>query len=354
MTVRGDTASGFEPIADAFAAITDDSLPAALTVLRAGRPVVELSHGADATGRDFTAATPVFLFSVAKPVAALSALLAIADGRVGLDVPVAAMWPSFRAHGKGRVTVRELLAHGAAVPGWREQLSVEQLGERKATAEMLAQAAPWWPPGEPGEHAMSYGHLLDAVLRYSTGEDITAWWGRMRAVTGADVSLRPGQGAAAPALLDDPDRSWQRTTEQSPGRMGALLRNPPGLLDPDVLNGPQGRALIAPAITGYGSARSLAELWQWWIGPGAVDRLGRVLRDASLRPQLVGHDHVLGEQVRWGLGPQVDEDFIGLGGVGGCVAGHDPVRELSLAFTTPRLGSLDRLDPLYAALAGLS
>ena len=62
---------------------------------------------------------------------------------------------------------------------------------------------------------------------------------------------------------------------------------------------------------------------------------------------------MLGREVRWGLGPQVDDDFVGMGGVGGCVAGHDPEHELSIAFTTPRLGSLDRIDPIDDALAAL-
>lgn len=354
MRLRAEVGPGFDAVADAFATVTAGGLPAAFVLHRAGERVVGLSSGVDATGRPFTIGTPVFLFSVVKPFAALTVLLAVADGWVDLDRPVAADWPAFGAHGKDAVTVRTLLAHGAAVPGWREPVRIADLRDRPAAAAALAASPPWWPPGEPGEHAVSYGHLVDAVLRACTGRDVIAWWERVRAATGADLRLRPGEGPVAPAPLEDPRGRWRRARRRASGPMGGLLRNPPGLIDAAVLNGPQVRALVAPAVTGYASAEALAAAWQWWNGAGGTGALGRRLRDEALRPQLTGHDHVLGRRVAWGLGPQIDEDFIGLGGAGGCVAGHDPLRGLSMAFTTPRLGSFDRLDPLEAALSALT
>jgi hypothetical protein len=66
---------------------------------------------------------------------------------------------------------------------------------RVAAAEALARAAPWWPPDEPGEHALSYGHLVDAILRHGTGADVECWWTEVEAA-GVPVTLRPPADAA--------------------------------------------------------------------------------------------------------------------------------------------------------------
>src|SRR5690606_7525314 len=125
------------------------------------------------------------------------------------------------------------------------------------------------------------------------------------AVATTSLSLRPGTGRAAPAPLEDPDGAWRATWQDTPGLMGDLLRNPAELLDVDWVTGPQGRALVAPAVTGYGSAHDLATLWAWWTGPRAAARLGEALHTRSLGAEVAGRDHVLGSDLAWGLGPQV-------------------------------------------------
>ncbi len=104
-----------------------DGTPAALVVRRGDEIVVDLARGHDRTGRSFTSHRPVFLYSAVKPVTALAALVAVADGALDLDVPVAAVWPAFGAHGKDTVTVAQALAHGAAVPGWPAGTTINDL-----------------------------------------------------------------------------------------------------------------------------------------------------------------------------------------------------------------------------------
>lgn len=347
-------APGMAPFADAFERITADGTPAALVVRRGDEVVVDLAAGTDRTGSPFTSDRPVFLYSAIKPLAALAVLVAAADGEVDLDAPVAASWPAFGAYGKQDVTIATALAHGAAVPGWRAPLSGRDLLDRPGTEAALAASAPWWPVGEPGEHAVSYGHLLDGILRHATGRDVLVWGARAAEATGTGLSLLPDEGDRAPAPLEDPDGTWRATWLQAPGVMGDLLRNPVDLLDVDWVNGPDGRALVAPAVTGYGSAHDLAGLWAWWTGDQGADRLGHDLRDRSLTPHLQGTDHVLGSEVAWALGPQVDPDGVGMGGVGGCVGWHETTRRLSIGFTTPRVGPTERLDPLDDAVAALT
>jgi CubicO group peptidase (beta-lactamase class C family) len=344
----------FQPFVDAFDAAVVDGCPAALVVREGDRVVVDLAAGTDRRGVPFTSHRPVFLYSAIKPVAALAVLVAAVDAGLDLDVPVASVWPDFAAHGKDRVTIAQALAHGAAVPGWRERWSGRALRDGEAAEAALAAAAPWWPVGEPGEHAVSYGHLADGILRHATGRDVVAWAADAVGATGTRLSIVPPDGERAPAPLDDPHGAWRDSMRETPGLMGELLQNPPELLDVHWLNGPEGRSLVAPAVTGYGSAHDLAGLWAWWRGDAAAERLGTDLRDRSLRPEIIGHDHVLDRHVAWGLGPQIDPDSFGMGGVGGCGGWHEVTLGLSIGLTTPRVGPADRFDALDEAVRSLS
>jgi CubicO group peptidase (beta-lactamase class C family) len=351
--MRPDLEMSLEALRAAFDRLAADGGTAALVVRRGDEILLDLATGTDVRSQRFDSRTPVFLYSAVKPVAALAVLLAVRDGALTLDVPIARLWPAFGAHGKDRVTVRQAVAHGAAVPGWREPLALGDLADRDAAAGHLAAAAPWWPPGEPGEHATSYGHLLDAVLRHGTGLDIEGWWDEVLG-SGLGVRLRPGEGRHEPWPLRDADGRWTAQWSSTEGVMGDLLRNPPEIMLPDEVNGPAVRRLVAPAVTGYGSAHDLAHLWSWWTGDAGVERLGSDLRSISLAPVLAGHDHVLGREVAWGLGPQVDDESVGMGGVGGCFGAHLLRPGLSVGFTTADLSPPGRADLVDDALDALA
>lgn len=349
-----DTSAWRARIEAAFDRLVADGTPAALVVRRGDEVVVDLAGGATRDGRAVTSHTPVFLYSAVKPLTALAALVAVADGALDLDVPVAAVWPAFGAHGKDRVTVAQALAHGAAVPGFPVGTTVDDLADHEAAAEALATQPPRWTPGDPGEHALTYGHVVDGILRHATGRGVLGWADDAVAATGTGLSLVPGTGARAPARLEDPGASWRDRWVATPGLMGELLRTPPELLDVDWVNGPAGQALVVPAVTGYGSAHDLAGLWAWWTSDAAADRLGAGLRDRSLRPELTGWDHVLEREVAWGLGPRVDAGSVGMGGVGGCAGWVERPADVAIGFTSARVlppGRTDLLDEALVALA---
>ena len=334
--------------------IAADGTPVAVVVRRRGEVIVSAAAGQDADGRPFTGDRPVFLYSAIKPVAALAVLMAVVDGQLGLDDTVASRWPAFAVHDKGGVTVREALAHAAAVPGWDPPIPVATLGDPVAAADALAASRPWWTPGEPGEHAVSYGNLLDGLLRAATGHDILRWAARAREAVGGGPTILPEEGPRAPAPLRDPGGEWRRAQSGAGGLMGHLLTHPPELLDVEWVNGPAGRALVAPAVTGYGSADDLALLWDWWRSPAAVSVLGSTLHAESLAVQSSGHDHVLDRPVGWGLGPQVDDEEVGMGGVGGCAGWIHRPTDLAIGLTTCEVGPYERLDPIDEALADLA
>ena len=57
--------------------------------------------------------------------------------------------------------------------------------------DLLAAAAPVHPPGAGvAEHALTYGHLLDEVLRRATGEPLHERFARVAAAAGWDLHLR--------------------------------------------------------------------------------------------------------------------------------------------------------------------
>lgn len=350
---RVDTSDWADVLGTAFEGLTAGGVPMALVVRHDGEVVVDLAAGRDREGEPFGSRSPVFLYSAIKPLTALAALLAVADGELALDVPVASVWPAFGAHGKDRVTVAQALAHGAGVPAFPAGTTVEDLADHEVAAELLAAQPPHCPPGEPAEHAFTYGHVVDGILRHATGRGVLAWGREAAAATGTALSLEPGTGDRRPRPLEDPGAVWRTHWLAATGPMAEALRTPPELLDVDWVAGPAGRALVAPAVTGYGSAHDLAGLWDWWTGEAAVDRLGRELRDRSLRPEVSGWDHLLEREVAWGLGPQVDPSGVGMGGVGGCVGWYESALAMAVGVTSARTLLAQDPDPLDDAVAAL-
>lgn len=342
----------------AFRAATADGRPVALHVRRGDEVVVDLADGIAPDGQAFTTSRAVLLYSAVKPVVAVTGLLAVADGLLELDAPVARWWPSFATAGKGDVTVAQALGHAAAVPGWSGGLELVELLDWDLACARLAAEPPRWPPGEPGEHVLTYGHLVGELVRRATGDVLAdRWRDALEAPRGIAVALRPGTGEAAPAPVDDPGGAFLAAYRDGTGGTAAarLLRQPVEVCDADVVNGPAFRAAQVPAIAGYGSAEGLARLWSWWTGPEAGVRLGEALREASLTAHASGVDHVLERPVAWGLGPQLDPDgTVGMGGIGGCAGWASRRTGVAVGLTTTRLGWSPALEALDEAVLELA
>jgi hypothetical protein len=76
-----------------------------------------------------------------------------------------------------------------------------------------------------------------------------------------------------------------------------------------------------------------------------------IVEEAVGAPQRSGPDEVLGREVSWGLGVQIEEDGFGMGGLGGNLGWccHDGY---AIAYVTRRLGSHDRSVAVEAAVRG--
>ncbi|KIX62147.1 esterase, partial [Streptomyces sp. MBRL 10] len=126
-------AEGFEPVRDAFVRNFEvlGDRGAAVSVYRDGRKVVDLWGGTrDADGTEpWTEDTAQVVRSATKGVAAAVPLLLHQRGLLDPDAPVASYWPEFKAGGKERVLVRDLLAHRAGVPALDRGLTAAEAAD---------------------------------------------------------------------------------------------------------------------------------------------------------------------------------------------------------------------------------
>ncbi len=365
-TVGGTVGVGFEGVGEAFARVLGDQpeTGASLAVWHGGRGVVDLWGGwADrAGGRRWERDTLVLTYSVGKPVAAVAVLLLVDRGLVELDAPVGRYWPEFAQAGKDRVTVRQLLAHQAGLIALRDPQPAEVLFDRPRLAALLAAEAPWWEPGtRHGEHALFYGNLLGEVVQRVTGDSLgTLLRAELAGPFGIDFhfGLTPAEQARTAVVtgLDDPD--WRELVDPAQGVRALACGNPPGLLDPAVVNGARWRAAEVPAVNGHGTAAAVARFYALLLGGGRLDG-ARLLSAGTvaemLRPQASGPDVFVGSDVTWGLGLQIEPADAGMGGLGGSLGLAHPDLGYAFGFATGRLrrrstAADDLLDALHAAL----
>ena len=303
--------------------------------------------------RPWTVDTLVMTYSCAKPLAALAVLTAVRDGALGLDQRVADLWPEYAAAGKGATTVRHVLTHQAGLPAFPEAAAEIEFDDRESLVALLAEAAPLHEPGTAcAEHALTYGHLCDQLLRLATGEDLASRFASVAAEHGWDLHLRVRDAdldrVADPVALA---ADWPAAYRDDP-RWGPAMTRPPGLLDPAVLGSERWRRTPFPAVNLHASARGLATFYADLMN-GTVERLlGAQLHAEYVGPQVSGHDLLLDRQVTWTLGFQVDEEDIGMGGAGGCSAWWSFGGGLAAAFVSRGLGGHERSDAVWDLLDG--
>lgn len=105
-------------------AISDRLIPGAVLVVYAsGKPVFFEAFGHAALFPDpipMTRETLFDLASLTKPLVTTTLVMAlIAEGRLGLDAPIARHLPSWDSDERARVTVRHLLTHTSGLPAWQ-------------------------------------------------------------------------------------------------------------------------------------------------------------------------------------------------------------------------------------------
>ncbi len=341
----------FDVVRDTFLRVLEEQpgTGASLAVWHGGSWVVDLWGGwADAAHtRPWTRDTLVMPYSVTKPFAAVCALLLADRGVLDLDAPLTTYWPELTA----RTTMREVLAHRSGLVVLDEDAPEEVFYDWDRMCTLLAKQPPAWEPGTAhGESALFYGHLVGEVVRRTDGRSL----GRFLADEVCEpLSLDFQVGVAEQDLgrvadLTGFDEEFRRAGVE--GRSDLYVRalnNPPGALDPAVLNGTAWRTAEVPAVNGHGTARAVAGLYVA-LEQGLL--LTEDLRARATAPAGTGPDLVLGGERSWGLGVAVDPDGYGMGGIGGSFGWWSETGRYAIAFLTGHIGDHDRGDRIENAL----
>lgn len=369
--MHGTVAEGFETVREAFARNfrTLGERGAAVTVYRDGRRVVDLWAGVkDVDGTEpWQRDTAQVVRSATKGVAAAVLLLLHRRGELDLDAPVGQYWPEFKAHGKEQLLVRHILGHRAGLPALDRPLTPAEAADPQRADEAIAAQAPVWEPGtDHGYHALTYGWLLDALVRRLTGRSSGEW-------IAAEI--------ARPLGLD----LWVGLPQAQTHRVGRVGRTeapePPGALrfrpkrsvteaytDPASLtrrafdaitpfpdqNDPAFRAAVLPAANGIATADGLARFYASLIGPVDGIRLfDRATVDLARAEESAGPDRVLVAATRFGLGymlhnstlPLLSPGSFGHPGRGGPLGFADPESGIAFGYVTNGYRRTVTMDP---------
>jgi CubicO group peptidase (beta-lactamase class C family) len=361
--VQGLCEPGFERVREALAETlaSGSEVGAALAVYVGRRVVIDLwaGHADAARTRPWTRDTIVNLFSVGKAVGAICALRLVEAGLLDLDAPVAHYWPEFSQEGKGRIRVRHLLTHQAALPAVGRRLPSGTWSRWEAMTEALAAQAPWWEPGQGhGYHVNTQGFLIGEVVRRVTGKTLGTYLRESLAgPAGIDFFIGFGPelddrcAELLPQAASAEGEELRRQLSVDPETLTGLTlmrvnayRNPPEISGTGVVNTRQWRAAEVPSTNGHGNARAVARLYSALAGDGTLDG-GRVLRPETVaraaEEQVYGEDIVLQRPTRFGLGFQLTMAERPLGpnprafghfGAGGSLGFADPDARLAFAY----------------------
>ena len=362
-TIDGYVHPAFAGVAERFRRLHErrGSGGGALAVRLRDEVMVDIWGGhADVEGeRPWTADTMAMSFSTTKGVAA-TVLHRLADRELlDYDAPVAEYWPEFGAHGKHRVTVRQLLSHQAGLHDITGLLdSPEDLLDHHLIEQRLAAARPDPPPGTaPGYHGFTFGWLASGLARAITGLDIRELVQEELAgplkTDGLHIGLLEADlGRVAPLIVGNWGPVRLLGTHGGRWKVTRRIREAFFIDDfDDLLGDPEHRLVAAqlPAVSGVFTARGLATMYSALANGGVVDDtelLGRRTVHELGRVVTRKRDYVLGMRMRWRLGyhqafagrrsPRQAFGHFGFGGSGGWA---DPATGLAIGFVTNRLGT---------------
>ncbi|MGY3202240.1 serine hydrolase domain-containing protein [Streptomyces sp. TE5632] len=374
--VHGTVTEGFEPVGEAFERNFEHlgDRGAAVAVYRDGRRVVDLWAGTkDVDGTEpWRRGTAQVVRSATKGVAAAVPLLLHQDGELDLDAPVGHYWPEFKAHGKEQVLVRHVLNHRAGLPLLDRPLTPAEALDPLRGAEAVAAQAPVWEPGtDHGYHALTYGWLLDGLVRRVTGRGADEWIAdRIAAPLGLDFWLglpdaEAGRvGRVGPVEGPEPSGALRarpkRSVTAAYGDPASVTRRAFAAISPSPdQNDPAFRALPQPAANGIATADGLARFYASLIGRVDGVRLFEAATVARARAEeSAGPDRVLIVGTRFGLGymlhgsasPFLAPGSFGHPGRGGSLGFADPESGIAFGYVTNGFRTTVTSDPRAQAL----
>jgi CubicO group peptidase (beta-lactamase class C family) len=378
--VHGAVEPGYEPVRAAFAAnfARRGDRGAAVAVHRGGRPVVDLWAGTAAPdgGGPWREDTAQTVRSATKGVAAACLLLLRQRGLLELDAPVGMYWPEFKAQGKERVTVRDVLAHRAGVPALDVPLTPRQALDGVSGPRAVAAQKPLFPPGQAhGYHAQTFSWLTAELVLRASGRTIGRFLAEeIAGPLGLDLWIglpedrrdqvgRIGETQApAPEVAGVPRTRAKQSVHDAYADPESLTRRAFAAITPAPdENDPAYRAGELPASGGIATARALAGFYAALVGEaggGGPRLLAPDTVAAATAPQSQGPDRVLVVNTLFGLGfmlhgpsaPMLGPGSFGHPGRGGSLAFADPATGTGFGYVTNGMQRNVTADPRAQAL----
>ncbi len=370
VTINGFVKPGFEKVQTAFVENFErrNEIGAACCIYHRGEPVVDLWAGArdKETGDPWEEDTMVLVFSATKGLAAMVMAIAHSLGLLDFDEPVCTYWPEFAQNGKAAITVRQLLAHQAALFAFDEPVDRDVVADLDKLAGIMERQKPAWEPGtRQAYHAISLGFYEGELLRRVDPQHRSLgqfFQDEIAGVLDQDVYIRlpdsiPDSRLAklqmsnyALAIFHNPFRLTLAAMNPRSPLFQSMTRNPGTLLALDSER-IYARNLEVPSGGGVGTARAIARAYSEFATGGR--ELG--LREETLRqlmkpaiPPLHGFmDECLKIEVPFSLGfakPASKRPFgppsaFGAPGAGGSFAYADPQSEIGYAYVMNRMGT---------------
>jgi CubicO group peptidase (beta-lactamase class C family) len=357
--VHGHCDARFKGVAEALAEeiAAGKELGASIAVDVDGELVVDIwgGHIDAAKTVEWAEDTIVNVFSSTKNVTSLAALLVVDRGLLDPYAPVVNYWPAFAANGKEDIEVRHVLSHTSGLSGWEMPLNNEDHYDWDKCTTLLAEQAPWWPPGTAsGYHALTSGYLVGELIRRTTGKMLKDFVREeisdpLRA--DFQIGVRPEDDHRVSNVVPPPLVELVDYGLPPDHLMLKTLDNPPGVIHTaERANTVAWRRADMGAVNGHGNARSLVRaLSPLSLGGQAngVQLLSPTTIDLIFNEQANGTDLVLGMPVRWGIGfglPQrdtfpfiPDEKIAFWPGFGGSIVVTNPNRHTTIGYAMNKM-----------------
>ena len=377
--VNGYVAPGFEQVREAFVDnfISRKELGGACAAYHRGEKVVDLWGGLrnKITADLWEKNTMVIVYSATKGLAAMTLALAHSRGWLDYDERVCVYWPEFAQHGKGRITVRQLLAHQAGLHLLDESVDGALAGDLDRLAVVLARQTPAWEPGtRQAYHAITLGFYEGELLRrLDPGHRTLGQFFQDEIATplGLDVYIRLPEAIsderlatiARPGFIDMLRGFGPRFMVEAMNHRSVISRALRGSELPHDQSRVYARNLEVPSGGAVGTARAIAHAYSVFATSG--EELGLcqdtldLLAAPAVPPTLGWYDECLkadGGQFSLGfmkpsrVWPFGSARAFGSPGAGGAMGFADPVARVGYAYVTSQMGARLTGDPRDIAL----
>jgi CubicO group peptidase (beta-lactamase class C family) len=305
------------------------------------------------------------------------------DRKLDLGAPIADVWREFAQNGKGTITLRDVLGHRGGIPVLDGNFTLDDLMDVDILDRAIERQTPIYQPGSKhGYHAVTYGWIIDGVVRRVMGRSVSSLV-QTKIAKPLGLDLRIGtpksmhkrvEPVIQPPPMDIKIKDLKPLLNPKVFAMTAKvlreMRNPNSVANRGVYingaftdqdwNDPRIWAAQWPAATCITNARSLARMYAACVGevdgvrlltPETVETARTEVsfgNDAtSVFPSRFGH----GFHLHHDFAPLLTETSFGHGGMGGSQAFADPTHNVGFAYVMNQMQTISqRASSLVDAL----